>query len=99
MAHTPNLQILAFLLQAPALNTWTQEETDEINNLPPLNSFTKGDAPRRFIYDEDEELICYVSEDPIFQTPEYQELLSQKPILDALNIQVYEAQLSVIPLG
>lgn len=91
MAHTPNLKILSILLQAPALNTGTQEETNQINNLPPLNSFTKGDAPRRFIYDEDEQLICYVDNDPIFQTPEYQELLSQKPIFDAFNIQVYEA--------
>ena len=97
MAQTTNMEILSFLLQAPELNTWTQGETDQINNLPPLNSFTNKDAPRRFIYDEDEGLICYVSQDPIFQTPEYQEILSQKPIFDALHIQVYEAQLSVMP--
>lgn len=98
MAHNPNLQTLATLLQAPALNTATQEEADQINNLPPLDHYTTGSAPRQFIYDEDEGLICYVSQDPIFQTSEYQEILSQKPILDFLGIQVFEAQLSVTPL-
>lgn len=99
MAHNPNLQTLAILLQAPELNTATQEEADQINNLPPLDHYTTGSAPRQFIYDEDEGLICYVSQDPIFQTPEYQEILSQKPILDFLGIQVFEAQLSVTPLA
>lgn len=91
MAQTTNMEILSFLLQAPALNTWTQKEADQINNLPPLNSFTNKDAPRRFIYDEDEGLICYVSQDPIFQTPEYQEILSQKPHFTFIGIEVYLA--------
>lgn len=98
MAHTPNIDILRTLLQDKSLNTWTSEELNEINNLSPLNHYTTGDAPRRFIYDEDEGLICYVSEDPIFQTPEYQEILSQTPKLDFLGIQVFEAQISCIAL-
>ena len=61
MAHNPNLQTLAILLQAPELNTWTQEEADQINNLPPLDHYTTGSAPRQFIYDEDEGLIWQYS--------------------------------------
>ena len=99
MAQTTNMEILSFLLQDIAILEYTpQDEQDRINALPPLNSFTKGDEPHRFIYDKDEQLICYVDNNPIFQTPEYQRLLSQKPILDFFGIQVFEDQLSVIPL-
>lgn len=98
MAHTPNIDILKFLLQDQALNTWTSEELDQINALPELNSFTTGDAPQRFIYDDYESLICHVNEDPIFQTPEYQEILTQEPKYRFPNIEVYDANLSCIAL-
>ena len=98
MAHTPNFDILKFLLQDQALNCWTTEEINQINNLPPLNSFTTGNPPQRFIYDEDESLICYVSEDPIFQPPEYQEILTREPKYRFPNINIYEAQISCIAL-
>ena len=100
MAQTTNMEILSFLLQDIAILEYTpQYEQDRINVLPPLDSFTKGDEPRQFIYDKDEGLICYMDNNPIFQTLEYQRLLSQKPILDFLGIQVFEAKLSVMPLS
>lgn len=91
MAQTPNMQTLSFLLQDPALNCWTTEEINQINNLPPLNSFTTGNPPQRFIYDPDESLICYIDSNPIFQTPEYQEILTTEPKYRFPNIDIYLA--------
>ena len=98
MAQTTNMEILSFLLQDIAILEYTpQDEQDRINALPPLNHYTTEDEPRIFLYDGTEEIIGYLSPEQT-KDPEYQEILSQKPICDALNIQVYEAQLSVIPL-
>ena len=92
------MQILSSLLQDSSLDTWTQAETDQINNLPSLNHYTTGTPNERFIYDEDESLICYVDQDPIFETPEYQEILTREPIHRFPHIDIYEAQVSCIPL-
>lgn len=106
MAQTTNMEILSFLLQAPALNTWTQGETDQINNLPPLNNYTTGTPPRRFLYDPTKSVIRYAksviryakpviryakSENPLFGAQEYQDLLSQKPYFTFIGIEVYLA--------
>lgn len=92
MAQTTNMEILSFLLQAPALNTWTQGETDQINNLPPLNNYTTKTPPRRFLYNPTESTIRYAKpENPLFGTPEYQGLLSQKPYFTFIGIEVYLA--------
>lgn len=88
---TSNMQILSSLLQDNALNTWTQEEMDEINNLPPLNHFTTGDTPRRFLYDDYQSLISYID-------PKFREFLPEKPLYCFPNIEIYDANLSTIPL-
>lgn len=91
MAQTPNMQILRLLLQDNALNTWTQEETDEINALPPLNRFTTGDAPQRFLYDDYQGLISYIGQGS--------EKLTEEPLYCFPNIEIYDANLSTIPLN
>lgn len=91
MAHTPNMQILSFLLQDPQILKYTEPEIqDEINALPPLNSFNTGDAPRRFLYDPTESIIGYANpENPEIATPEYQEILSKEPDYQFPNILIW----------
>lgn len=89
MAQT-NMQILSSLLQDNSLNTWTQEEMDEINNLPPLNHFTTGDAPQRFLYDDYQGLISYIGLGS--------EKLTEEPLYCFPNIEIYDANLSTILL-
>ena len=47
---TSNIQILEAILKRELQS----EQTEEINNLPALNSFNKSDKDRIFILDEDE---------------------------------------------
>lgn len=89
MAQT-NMQILSLLLQDNSLNTWTQEEMDEINALPPLNHFTTGDAPQRFLYDDYQGLISYIGLGS--------EKLTEEPLYCFPNIEIYDANLSTILL-
>lgn len=93
MAHTPNIDILKFLLQDSEITKYTEpKEQTNINLLPPLNHYTTGDPTRKFIYDKTEHIICYVDpSNPIFQTPEYQELLSQDPYFSLIGLEVYLA--------
>lgn len=91
MAQTPNIDILRLFLQDNSLSTWTQEELDEINNLPPLNHFTTGDAPRRFLYDDYQGLISYIG--PGSEKP------NEEPLYRFPNIEIYDANLSTIPLN
>lgn len=87
---TSNMQILSSLLQDNALNTWTQEEMDEINALPPLNHFTTGDAPQRFLYDDYQSLISYMDPDS--------EIPTEEPLYCFPNIEIYDANLCTILL-
>lgn len=91
MAQTPNIDILRLLLQDNSLSTWTQEETDEINALPPLNHFTTGDTPQRFLYDDYQGLISYIDPDS--------EIPTEEPLYRFPNIEIYDANLSTIPLN
>lgn len=93
MASTTNMLILAFLLQDnEILQCTASEEAQEINSISPLNHYTTGDPIRAFIYDLDEHIICYANpENPVIQTPEYQEILTQEPYLSFIGIEVYLA--------
>lgn len=93
MTSTINMLILAFLLQDNEILNYTEEpQQTEINNLAPLNHYTTGEPPKRFIYDPIESMICWVNpQNPLFQTPEYQELLNAKPIFTYIGIEVYSA--------
>lgn len=58
---TSNIQILEAILKRELQS----EQTEEINNLPALNSFNKSDKDRIFILDEDEtpNMIGYLNPD------------------------------------
>lgn len=58
---TSNIQILEAILKRELQS----EQTEEINNLPALNSFNKSDKDRIFILDEDEtpNMIGYINPD------------------------------------
>ena len=58
---TSNIQILEAILKMELQS----EQTEEINNLPALNSFNKSDKDRIFILDEDEtpNMIGYLNPD------------------------------------
>lgn len=90
MPQTTNIDILKNLLQDNALNTWTQEDMDEINALPPLNQFTTRDHPHRFLYDSYQSLITYLNS--IHQTP------PEEPIYRFPNIEIYDENLSTLEL-
>ena len=61
MANQTNIQILEAILN----RNLQSEQTEEINNLPALNSFNKSDKDRIFILDEDEtpNMIGYLNPD------------------------------------
>ena len=61
MANQTNIQILEAILK----RNLQSEQTEEINNLPALNSFNKSDKDRIFILDEDEtpNMIGYLNPD------------------------------------
>lgn len=89
MAHTPNMQILSFLLQNPEILEYTDPEIQAIiNALPELNSFRAGDAPKGFLYDATEGIICYA--DP--ENPDIQEILKDfsEPSFRFPNIAIYQ---------
>ena len=58
---TSNIQIMEAILKRELQS----EQTEEINNLPALNSFNKSDKDRIFILDEDEtpNMIGYLNPD------------------------------------
>lgn len=90
MAKQTNMQILKALLNDEKLQTWTTFEEEEINNLPPLNHYTTGNEPQRFLYDDYDSLIalCEKGYDP----KQYHKFLFRLP-----GIEFYEADLAVIP--
>ena len=61
MANQTNIPILEAILKRELQS----EQTEEINNLPALNSFNKSDKDRIFILDEDEtpNMIGYLNPD------------------------------------
>ena len=61
MANQTNIQILEAILNRELQS----EQTEEINNLPALNSFNTSDKDRIFILDEDEtpNMIGYLNPD------------------------------------
>lgn len=61
MANQTNIQIMEAILNRELQS----EQTEEINNLPALNSFNTSDKDRIFILDEDEtpNMIGYLNPD------------------------------------
>lgn len=80
---TSNIQILESILKRELQS----EQTDEINNLPALNSFNKSDKDRIFILDEDEtpNMIGYLNHDMDSSI-----LNDATLIWDSLKVKIYK---------
>lgn len=80
---TSNIQILEAILKRELQS----EQTEEINNLPALNSFNKSDKDRIFILDEDEtpNMIGYLNPDM-----DYSILNEATLIWDSLKVKIYK---------
>lgn len=80
---TSNIQILEAILKRELQS----EQTEEINNLPALNSFNKSDKDRIFILDEDEtpNMIGYLNPDMDSS------ILNDATIIwDSLKVKIYK---------
>ena len=80
---TSNIQILEAILKRELQS----EQTEEINNLPALNSFNKSDNDRIFILDEDEtpNMIGYLNPDMDSS------ILNDATIIwDSLKVKIYK---------
>ena len=80
---TSNIQILEAILKRELQS----EQTEEINNLPALNSFNKSDKDRIFILDEDEtpNMIGYLNPDMDFSI-----LNDATLIWDSLKVKIFK---------
>lgn len=80
---TSNIQILEAILKRELQS----EQTEEINNLPALNSFNKSDKDRIFILDEDEtpNMIGYLNPDMDSSI-----LNDATLIWDSLKVKIYK---------
>ena len=80
---TSNIQILEAILKRELQS----EQTEEINNLPALNSFNKSDKDRIFILDEDEtpNMIGYLNPDMDFSI-----LNDATLIWDSLKVNIFK---------
>lgn len=80
---TSNIQILESILKMELQS----EQTEEINNLPALNSFNKSDKDRIFILDEDEtpNMIGYLNPDMDSSI-----LNDATLIWDSLKVKIYK---------
>ena len=97
MAHTPNLDILKFILQDENLHCETEEALQAINQLPPLNIRNNGDPILKFLYCPELSIIAFADPDyPITSTQTIQEILSQEPILSFMGIEIYNIHHPVI---
>lgn len=80
---TSNIQILEAILKRELQS----EQTEEINNLPALNSFNKSDKDRIFILDEDEtpNMIGYLNHDMDSS------ILNEATLIwDSLKVKIYK---------
>lgn len=80
---TSNIQILEAIIKRELQS----EQTEEINNLPALNSFNKSDKDRIFILDEDEtpNMIGYLNPDMDSS------ILNDATIIwDSLKVKIYK---------
>ena len=80
---TSNIQILEAILKMELQS----EQTEEINNLPALNSFNKSDKDRIFILDEDEtpNMIGYLNPDMDSS------ILNEATLIwDSLKVKIYK---------
>lgn len=88
MANQTNIQILEAILNRELQS----EQTEEINNLPALNSFNTSDKDRIFILDEDEfpNMIGYISPEDMDREDIKETLSNSTLIWDLFGVKIYK---------
>ena len=91
-----NLQFLSNLLKDKALDTWTNAEKQEINNLPSFENLEPDSEPYKFIYDKYTSVIILLNKETLADYPNF---TTGKPDYQSNGVQIWkEESLEVIPL-
>ena len=91
-----NLQFLSNLLKDKALDTWTNVEKQEINNLPSFENLELDLEPYKFIYDKYTSVIILLNKETLADYPNF---TPGKPDYQSNGVQIWkEESLEVIPL-
>ena len=91
-----NLQFLSNLLKDKALDTWTNVEKQEINNLPSFENLELDLEPYKFIYDKYTSIIILLNKETLADYPNF---TPGKPDYQSNGVQIWkEESLEVIPL-
>lgn len=91
-----NLQFLSNLLKDEALDTWTNAEKQEINNLPSFENLEPDLEPYKFIYDKYTGVIILLNKETLADYPNF---TTGKPDYQSNGVQIWkEESLEVIPL-
>ena len=91
-----NLQFLSNLLKDKALDTWTNSEKQEINNLPSFDNLEPDLEPYTFIYDKYTSVIILLNKETLADYPNF---TPGKPDYQSNGVQIWkEESLEVIPL-
>lgn len=90
MATQSNIQILEAILKRDLQS----EQTEEINNLPALNSYCPKDPDRIFLLDEDEiefpNMIGYISPEDMDREDIKETLQEATLIWDLFGVKIYK---------
>lgn len=91
-----NLQFLSNLLKDKALDTWTNAEKQEINNLPSFENLEPDSEPYKFIYYKYTGVIILLNKETLADYPNF---TPGKPDYQSNGVQIWkEESLEVIPL-
>ena len=92
-----NLQFLSNLLKDKALDTWTNVEKQEINNLPSFENLEPDSEPYKFIYDKYTSVIILFNKETLADYPNF---TTGKPYYQSNGVQIWNNENSgLIQLG
>lgn len=92
-----NLQFLSNLLKDKALDTWTNVEKQEINNLPSFENLEPDSEPYKFIYDKYTSVIILLNKETLADYPNF---TTGKPYYQSNGVQIWNNENSgLIQLG
>ena len=92
-----NLQFLSNLLKDKALDTCTNSEKQEINNLPSFENLEPDSEPYKFIYDKYTSVIILLNEETLADYPNF---TPGKPNYQSNGVQIWNNEnAGLIKLG
>lgn len=92
-----NMEFLSNLLKDKALDTWTNAEKQEINNLPSFENLEPDLEPYKFIYDKYTSVIILLNEETLADYPNF---TPGKPNYQSNGVQIWNIKnTGLIKLG